>query len=177
MASWSHYRPSRESDTGALPQGALRRLKRKSIGKTECPVYRALEIVGDWGCLHIVRAAMFGASRFREFESNLRFAKNLLTARLRYLVEQGILETRPASDNGRFKEYFLTKKGMALYPVVMALREWGVDYCFPGEGVELAVDAKDGKRLRRIEVQAHDGRVLKPADIRVLPKRKVSKKR
>ena len=57
-----------------------------------------------------------GCGRFGEFQKNLGLAKNILSARLRNLVDHGILETVPASDGSAYHEYALTEKGLGLFP-------------------------------------------------------------
>jgi DNA-binding HxlR family transcriptional regulator len=84
-----------------------------------------LDLVGEWWTLLILRDAFQGLRRFSEFQKSLGMAKNILAARLRKLVEHGILEMRPASDGSAYQEYTLTDKGRSLRTVVEALREWG----------------------------------------------------
>src|ERR1700720_1265607 len=70
-------------------------VKRTSFEGPECPVARSLESIGDWWSLLIIRDALLGARRFGEFQKSLGCAKNILTVRLRTLVDQGILKTGP----------------------------------------------------------------------------------
>nr|WP_175001144.1 helix-turn-helix domain-containing protein [Duganella vulcania] len=121
--------------------------------------------IGDGWSLLIVRDAFDGLSRFGEFQRSLGLAKNILSARLRNLVEHGILETVQPDDGGAHLEYQLTEKGWALFPMLVALRQWGEDYFFDsGEAHVRLVDRKRGQPVRRIEVRAQDGRVLSPED-------------
>jgi DNA-binding HxlR family transcriptional regulator len=106
-------------------------MQRKSLSSAACPVARSLDAIGDWWSLLIVRDALRGASRFCEFERSLGVAKNILTARLRKLVADGILTTAPAADGSAYTEYLLTPKGKALRPVVRSLWKWGAAYQFP----------------------------------------------
>lgn len=64
----------------------------------QCPVARALEVLGDRWALMILRDAFDGLRRFSEFQKNLGLAKNILASRLKLLVESGLLMTQPASD-------------------------------------------------------------------------------
>jgi len=140
-------------------------VKRTSHKEARCPVARPLDAIGDWWSLLIVRDAFEGLRRFGEFQRSLGLAKNILSARLRNLVEHGILETAPASDGSAYHEYVLTAKGQGLFPVLVALRQWGETYFFDGEaqGVHL-VDRLHGQPVRRLELHAQDGRLLGPAD-------------
>ncbi|WP_354292910.1 winged helix-turn-helix transcriptional regulator [Paramixta manurensis] len=127
---------------------------------------RALDVIGDWWSLLIVRDALNGIRRFNEFERSLGLAKNILSSRLKRLVEHGILETVPASDGSAYSEYAPTEKGLKLFPVVIALAQWGTEFLFePSEPISCPLDVDHHQPLRRIKVQANDGRELGPADI------------
>lgn len=141
---------------------------RTRFDDSECPVARSVDAIGDWWSLLIVRDAFDGSRRFGEFQRGLGVAKNILTARLRTLVAGGVLETVPASDGSAYREYVLTGKGRALFPVVVALRQWGEQNSFaPGEPRSQLVDRRDGRPLRPLEVRSADGRRLDPDDTTV----------
>ena len=145
-------------------------VKRTSHRKASCPVARPLDAIGDWWSLLIVRDALDGLRRFGEFQSNLGLAKNILSSRLKNLVDHGILQTVPASDGSAYKEYVLTEKGLGLFPVLVALRQWGEDHFFQsGESHVRLVDVRSGKPVRRLELRSQDGRLLGPSDTRVKP--------
>lgn len=91
----------------------------------DCSIARALEQVGSWWSLLIIREAMMGSRRFKHFEQNLGIAKNTLTSRLAQLVDAGIIERVSGSDGSAFDEYVLTERGHELAPVLLALRDWG----------------------------------------------------
>jgi len=98
--------------------------------QAECPVARTVDVIGDRWSLLIVRDAFDGIRRFSELQRNLGLAKNILAARLRELVAQGILEVVPAADGSAYHEYVLTAKGRELFSVIVALRKWGEMYLF-----------------------------------------------
>ncbi|KVP94403.1 HxlR family transcriptional regulator [Burkholderia ubonensis] len=113
--------------------------------------------------------ALDGLSRFGEFRKSPGLAKNILAARLRNLVAHGILDAVPAADGGAYHEYVPTEKGRGLFPLLVALRQWGEDFFFePDEAHVLLVDRKNGLPVRRLELRAQDGRVLGPEDTVVL---------
>ena len=89
----------------------------------QCPVARALEVLGDRWALMILRDAFDGLRRFSEFQKNLGLAKNILASRLKWLVESGLLALQPASDGSAYKEYVLTEKGRSVFPIVVGLRK------------------------------------------------------
>lgn len=141
-------------------------MRRKSLDDASCPVARSLDVIGDWWSLLLVRDALNGLRRFKEFEASLGMAKNILSTRLKALVEQGILETAPASDGSAYREYLPTEKGRKLFPVIIALSQWGTDHLFDsGEPRSRPVDALNGQPLDRMRVLASDGRELGPEDI------------
>jgi DNA-binding HxlR family transcriptional regulator len=140
-------------------------VKRTSFEAAECPIARSLDTIGDGWSLLIIRDALSGTRRFSEFQKSLGTAKNILAARLRALVAHGVLELKPASDGSPYQEYVLTDKGRDLFPVLVALRQWADDYLFkPGEEYTRLVDRKTGKRVRKLELRAQDGRVLRRQD-------------
>ena len=97
-----------------------------SVRNMNCSVARALAVVGERWTMLILREAFLGRRHFDEFQRGTGIARNILSSRLRDLVENGILERSTGSDSeaGRI-EYRLTRKGLELYPVVVALMRWG----------------------------------------------------
>ena len=90
-----------------------------------CPVARALNDVGDWWSLLIVRQAMYGTRRYGDFQKQLGIAKNILCDRLTRLVDNDVLKKVDIGEHGQRFEYRLTEKGKDLFPVLVALRQWG----------------------------------------------------
>lgn len=141
-------------------------MKRTRLEASTCPVARSLDVIGDWWSLLIVRDALRGVKRFGEFQKSLGIAKNMLTARLKLLVDEGILQLQPASDGSAWQEYVLTAKGRTLQTVLVALSQWGNDHLFAeGEHGTVLVDARSRQPLQKIQLLAEDGRVLQPDEI------------
>jgi DNA-binding HxlR family transcriptional regulator len=103
-------------------------VKRTSFENDDCPIARSLDAIGDWWSMLIIREALFGSRRFGEFQKSLGLAKNILTVRLRALVDQGILQMAPASDGSAYQEYLLTPKGRGVFPILVALRQWSEEF-------------------------------------------------
>ncbi len=143
---------------------------RKRFDDMNRGVAQALEALGDWWTLLIVRDAFFGARRFGEFESSLGISKNILSARLQRLVEHDIFERVDVVTMGARFEYQLTKKGEALLPVLTAMREWSDEWVF-GRGNEPLIvrDRKTGHRIPRMRVTNRDGVTLRFGDLRAVP--------
>ncbi len=100
-----------------------------------CSVAAALSVVGDPWTLLILRDAFFGVTRFDEWQARLGVARNVLAARLRTLVDHGILQAQLYSQHPPRKNYLLTPKGRDLRPVIMSLKAWGDRYVY-GSGQE-----------------------------------------
>lgn len=148
-------------------------VKRTSFENAECPIARSLDAIGDWWSLLIIRDAFMGIRRFSEFQKKLGLAKNILTVRLRTLVEQGILKTAPASDGSAYQEYVLTPKGRGVFPVLVALRQWSEEFsCGPDGFTTLLVDRNKGQLVRKLELRSRDGRLLGAADTELRPSAK-----
>jgi DNA-binding HxlR family transcriptional regulator len=145
-------------------------VKRTSFADDGCPIARALDVIGDWWSLLIIREALFGVRRFGEFQKSLGLAKNILTTRLRALVDRGILEMAPASDGSAYQEYVLTAKGNGIFPILVALRQWTEEFDeHPEEISTLLVDRDSGRPVKKLELHASDGRLLGIGDITLKP--------
>ena len=147
-------------------------VKRTSFEDDDCPIARSLDAIGDWWSMLIIREALFGSRRFGEFQKTLGLAKNILTVRLRALVDQGILKMAPASDGSAYQEYVLTPKGLGLFPILVALRQWSEAFDdHPEEIATILVDREKGRPVRELELRAEDGRLLAPDDTALKPRR------
>ncbi|MEX3960584.1 winged helix-turn-helix transcriptional regulator, partial [Trinickia sp. EG282A] len=115
--------------------------------------------------LMILRDVFDGIYRFGDIQRNLGVARNILSGRLSHLVEAGILETRPASDGTTYQEYVLTKKGESLFPIIVALQQWGERHLFErGERHSWLIDKATGKPLLSMFPQTREGQALTPHD-------------
>jgi DNA-binding HxlR family transcriptional regulator len=145
-------------------------VKRKSFAGDGCPIARSLDEIGDWWSMLIIREALFGVRRFGEFQKKLGLAKNILTVRLRALVDHGILRTAPASDGSTYQEYVLTPKGHGVFPVLVALRQWSEEFDdAPQEIATTLVDREKGRPVRKLELRSQDGRLLGGGDTMLKP--------
>ncbi len=134
-----------------------------------CPVARTLDLVGDRWSLLVVRDAMDGAQSFTDFRQRTGIARNILTDRLRRLVDRGVLDRRTA-PSGRRQVYVLTPAGRDLFTVVVALRQWGERHAFgPGEPHSVLVGS-DGLLLPPLTPLGADGTL---ADVETTTVRKV----
>ena len=130
-----------------------------------CPIPAAVELIGEKWAFLILRGAFNGLQHFEQFQAGLGIARNILSDRLAKLVCGGILERSADPSDKRKVIYALTKKGEALLPVMLAVRQWGERWGDRGEAPVTLADARDGRPIRRICVQAHDGRELQLGDL------------
>ncbi len=145
-------------------------MARKRFDEMNCSVAQALDVLGDWWTLLLVREAFFGTTRFKDFQRHLGIAKNILSARLEHLVERGVFEQVPVGEGGRRMEYRLTPMGRDLLTVLTALREWSDRWVY-GEGHEplVVVDSKTGKPPPRLRLRDGQGRLIDPSRLRARP--------
>ena len=135
-------------------------MQRKRFEKDSCGVARALDAVGEWWTLLIVREALFGARQFDEFQRRLGISRNALTARLKRLVALGVLERAPIAEGGRRQGYRLTAAGKDLSSVMIALRLWGDAHMRPEASPSRLVDADDGMPIAGLQAVTAQGRVV-----------------
>jgi DNA-binding HxlR family transcriptional regulator len=129
-----------------------------------CPIPQSVELIGEKWAFLILRGAFNGLQHFEEFQAGLGIARNILSDRLAKLVAGGILERSVDPGDKRKVIYSLSAKGEALLPVLLAVRQWGEDWGHGSQDIILA-DRRDIQPIRRICVQAADGRELKLEDL------------
>ncbi len=138
-------------------------MRRKSLSDAACPIARTLDVIGDWWSLLIVRDCLKGKGRFSQLEKSLGVSKNILTRRLRTLIDQEILVLAPAGDGTAYQEYRLTEKGRGLFPVLVALSQWGRENLAGHDPDPMTlVDRDHLQPVAKLEVRASDGRLLRP---------------
>jgi len=146
-------------------------VKRTSLEGDACPIARSLDAIGDWWSLLIIREAFRGVRRFSAFQRSLGMAKNILTVRLRALVERGILTTEPASDGSSYRDYVLTAKGRGLFPILVALRQWSEEFDeHPDEIATVLIDRANRRPVRKLLLCADDGTPLAHEDTSLAPR-------
>ncbi|MFI2200689.1 winged helix-turn-helix transcriptional regulator [Streptomyces sp. NPDC020192] len=100
----------------------------KDYATQECSIARALEIVGERWTLLVVRDALYGVRRYNDFLVHLGIPRAVLSARLRMLTEEGILEKCRYQQSPPRDEYVLTERGIALWPTLRALGLWAREH-------------------------------------------------
>ena len=145
-------------------------MSRHRFERENCSIARALEILGDWWTLLILREAFLGARRFADFEAMLDISKNILSRRLDHLVRHGVLARVDAGVHGTRYEYELTPMGKDLVTVITALRQWGDRWVF-GAGHEplLAFDRRTGRPIPPVRISDEMGAPMRGRDIELRP--------
>lgn len=124
-------------------------MKAKSFKGMRCSIAGALEHIGDRWSLLVIRDLSLGLSRYDELRARTGIPAATLSARLKHLVEKGIVEKARYQDNPPRDEYRLTAKGKDLWKVSVALREWGDRWDASGYGAPAveSVDSETGRLL------------------------------
>jgi len=135
-----------------------------------CSVAGALAVVGERWSLLIVRDVLLGLRRFDEIQADLGIARNVLQARLTRLSDHGVLERRLYQERPPRCEYRLTEKGLALWPTMVALMNWGNRYASSPEGPPVLLEHRGcGGSVDEHRICEACGARLAVRDVRALP--------
>ena len=134
---------------------------------TQCPIARSMERVSDEWSVLILREALFGLTRFDEFQKSLGIAPNILTRRLASLVEAGMLDRTQYSEHPPRYEYRLTEAGRDFRTVILSMLAWGNRH-FAEEGLSsMIVDIQTGEIADPILIDRKTGRSIIGPDFKV----------
>ena len=102
----------------------------RGYGIGDCPVARTLDLIGErWTALLLRDLLLHGPRRFQHFQDSLPgVAPNTLSARLKAMEDDGLVERVLYSERPPRLEYVLTERGRSLGPVIRAMREWGLKH-------------------------------------------------
>lgn len=147
-------------------------MERKRFETAPCSIARSLDVIGDWWTPLILRECLYGVHRFDEMQRWLGIGRNILTRRLKKLVEQGVLERHRYQDRPARYEYHLTDKGYDAAKLLLAMMPFGETWLFgeAGEPIRL-YHRKTGRRVRPLIVDAETGQPLDPRQIYAGPGR------
>ena len=134
-----------------------------------CSVAQCLEVVGEWWSMLIVRDVFLGVTRFDQLQERLGISRNVLNQRLARLVETGVLAKVPYSDRPPRHDYRLTDKGLDLWPVLTAMRQWGDRYAAPGGPPLQVVHKGCGQVAEVVYTCSACGEAVGPRDVRAVP--------
>ena len=100
-------------------------MKRTEFASWPCSIARSVDLLGDWWTPLVLREAFLGVRRFDDMQRSLGIGRNVLTQRLKRLVEEGMLDRVRYQEKPDRYEYVLTEKGRDFYPVLAAMMAWG----------------------------------------------------
>lgn len=148
--------------------------RRSSLSVEDVPSSRSLyknlvNLVGDRWTANVIALSFHGLTRFDQFHQELPVATNILSDRLRFLVEQGVFEQSAYQQRPVRYEYQLTDKGEALYPWFLTLLQWGDKWCRPderGKPMRLIHESCGKSLVGQVQCSACSG-VLKAHEVEV----------
>ncbi|WP_447874741.1 winged helix-turn-helix transcriptional regulator [Serratia fonticola] len=129
-------------------------MKKTSFATTPCPIARSLGRVGEWWSILILRDAFHGLSKFDEFQQSLGLSPTLLTRRLKFLVESGIIYKQRYQTRPIRYQYLLTERGKDFFPVLVTLFQWGNTHLTEGAHSAELVDRRSGQPIQPLLIDA-----------------------
>jgi DNA-binding HxlR family transcriptional regulator len=136
-----------------------------------CTIGRSMAILGEKWTLVVLREVFMGIRRFDDLRVRTHIPRQVLTNRLATLVHHGLLRREPYQDPGeRIRtEYRLTDQGLALYPVLLALLEWGDRYLADPDGSAVVATHRDCGERVHVELRCAVGHEVEPRAVRPRP--------
>ena len=131
-----------------------------------CSIAGALESLGDVWSVLVLRELFFGVRRFNDMQRDLGISRSVLTDRLNRLVEHGVVRVETYREPGERSrpQYRLTRKGVGLLPVMVALMAWGDAHVNDGSGPVTLHDRVSGEPVR-VELRTESGRRVEPNEM------------
>jgi DNA-binding HxlR family transcriptional regulator len=132
-----------------------------------CSVARTLSVIGDRWTMLILRDAFLSIRKFEDFQKDLGISRQRLSERLKKLVDEGVLKKTAYQSGPERFEYRLTAKGLDLYPVIMAIVNWGDKYLDKGRGAPMLYKHVKCNHYFTARLSCSEcGEVLSPRDVR-----------
>jgi len=150
-------------------QPSLDRVDRVDRQREASTIEKALALVGDRWTILLLRAAFRGIRRFDDFCSDLGIARPILTARLRKLVDAGLMTKEQYQQHPPRYEYRLTPSAIALSPAIVALVRWGDEHLSTEQPATILVHAPCGTKLQQAFWCATCATTFGPTAIRGIP--------
>lgn len=141
-------------------------MTRTSLQNFNCSFARTADLIGDKWALLVLRDAFYGYTQFSDFKERLGITPAVLSTRLQSLVSEGILERVQVREGVDRHGYHLTERGMDLFPVVLALVQWGDKWIFDEEGPPIILKNKSTNvPIKPLEIEDGDGVKVLPRDL------------
>ncbi|HZQ79586.1 MAG TPA: helix-turn-helix domain-containing protein [Acidimicrobiia bacterium] len=143
-------------------------MKRTEFASWPCSIARSVDLLGDWWTPLVLREAFLGVRRFDDMQRSLGIGRNVLTQRLKRLVEEGMLDRVRYQEKPDRYEYVLTEKGRDFYPVLAAMSAWGDRWLSGEEGPPVIFHHQPCDHDMRAKVVCSEcGEEIKVRDVRV----------
>jgi DNA-binding HxlR family transcriptional regulator len=142
-----------------------------TVDLSNCPIVRALDVVGTRWTLIVLREAFNGVRRFEDFQQHLGVSPSVLSRRLKDMVDGGLLRREPYREGGERERhaYHPTDKAWDLYPVIVGLMQWGDRHLGDPDGAPVQlIDTTSGMPVIAAVVPQGTA-TCSPPDIRVEP--------
>ncbi|HEY7593195.1 MAG TPA: helix-turn-helix domain-containing protein [Actinophytocola sp.] len=144
-------------------------MQRTNFGEMVCSIARTVDVFGEPWTPLILRDVWVGLSRFEQLQADLGISRKVLTERLHYLVEHGVLDRRPYDRRPRY-EYVLTEKGAGLVDVLMVMTAWGDKWLAGEAGPPVHYRHHACGEISGVELRcAHCGEPMRAYDVDPLP--------
>ncbi|HEV7720929.1 MAG TPA: helix-turn-helix domain-containing protein [Iamia sp.] len=145
-------------------------MQRTKFGAMTCSIARTLDVIGEpWSPL-ILRDVWVGIARFDQIQADLGISRKVLTERLKWLVESGVLERRQYEAHPPRHEYVLTAKGTELVDLLMVMVGWGDRWADDGAGPPVLYRHRACGRISHVELRcAHCEAPMHADDVELLP--------
>ena len=138
-------------------------MERVSFESRNCSLARSLDVLGDWWNVLIVREALWGATKFDEFQRNLGMSKSILSKRLKLLLEHEVLEKH---NRGGSVDYHLSEKGREINTIIMSMLQWGDRWYPHAEGPPVVlINKKTRSPLAQARFYDQDGQEVGLEDV------------
>lgn len=141
-----------------------------------CTIARTLDVVSTRSAFLILREAFYGTTRFDDFAERVGISEPVTAARLRDLVDHGLLEREDYREPGQRtrKRYRLTAKGADLFPVLVALMQWG-DRWLDERGGPVELRHRDCGETVGVQLRCGGGHEVSPDELDLAPRRRSSR--
>jgi DNA-binding HxlR family transcriptional regulator len=138
-----------------------------------CTLAKAVEVISTRSAFLILREAFYGTTRFDEFAHRVGISEPVTAARLKDLVEHGLLERQDYREPGQRtrQRYLLTQKGADLFPALVALMQWG-DRWLDDLGGPVELRHRDCGRRVGVELRCDAGHPVEPQQVDLAPRRR-----
>jgi DNA-binding HxlR family transcriptional regulator len=136
-----------------------------------CTISRTMQILGEKWTFHVLREIFVGVRRFEDIRARADIPRQVLTDRLAALIERGLLRRQPYRLPGQREryEYRLTQAGLDLYPVLVALVQWGDAYLALDGGPPLVPQHRDCGEKVSVVLRCAAGHEATPREVAFRP--------